>query len=139
MALEPLWQPGQFLIAGLRGPEKVNGYIYRSLGMWRAPRFVDRRKRYLEHFRQSTWSLTHLGSGHSICHIVAPMQDAFEVATEFADATDWDFDSLGGWRDRDPDLPDKVCTLLDKHARIIYRTKGESSEAIARQIAEVRD
>jgi hypothetical protein len=103
------WKPETFETALNTGPHLVAGYTYRGLGL------------YGESSRDGksgSWTLTHLGTGHMLAHISGGVQKAFPVATEIAEAGDWDFLSLQGWKDRFPDAPERLDEICAKHSNV---------------------
>lgn len=114
-----LWKPGSYAIATL-GVECVTGYTYKGLGMRMSMAGSPKGR------RPPTWSLTHLNSGHKVVSLNLPTSRAFEVATQVADLGDWDFETLGGWKNRAPQLRDKVA------ARTTMRTPRARSQSHAR-------
>jgi hypothetical protein len=64
--------------------------------------------------------------------------EAFVIASEIADAGDWEFDGLYGWRNRDPELPEKVFAIMAKYPKALYRPDGASSDESAQAIAVAR-
>lgn len=127
-----VWEPGVFLVANEYGPVEEDGFLYRSLGMFQVTRGSPKGR------RPPRWSLTHLGTGHRIVLIEAHTAQAFEIATEFAECTDWDFNSTQGWRDRDPDLMSKLTDLFAKYPAADRNGGRMGSEKVAQQIARMR-
>lgn len=131
------WIRDSFEIAYLFGPRKVRGKSYRGLGLhllskaYRSPK--GRR------FLPARWSLSHLGSGHCLVTLTGEWDEILPVATEIAEAGDWDFLSMQGWRDRFPDAPERLAELVEKHASMCKRgqSRGNMPE-IAQQIAANR-
>lgn len=123
-----MWQPANFLIASHYGPTERAGYTYRSLGlhmMWKASP---------KGRRPPCWALTHLGSGHAIVFIVGHVATAFPIATEIAECSDWDFDGLDGWRNRDPEIIEKLRAVLAKYpAKSLRYGRGNANEECASQ------
>ncbi len=127
------WVPADFLIATSTGPSRVLGYVYRGVGLSTEMKASPKGR------RPPRWVLTHLGSGHKICAISGDGKTVFPIAAEIAEATEWDFDSLRGWVDRDPEAPQKLWTIASAHKEIILNSRyGESSERVACQIATER-
>lgn len=71
------------------------------------------------------WWLVHLNTGHGVVRLGVEDADGMahesllEVlpyADEIADATDWTFTHVGGWRNRDPDLPTKLQAIANRAA-----------------------
>ena len=130
-----IWKPETFQVAFPGGPTYRAGYVYRGLGIFQAIGPSPKGRRPAE------WSLTHLGTGHKICLIKGDVRTAFPVATEIAEAGDWDFLSLEGWKDRFPDMKEVVGAIIERHAKIATRGGSvghENSRAVAQQIASNR-
>lgn len=128
-----VWTYSQFLRAGADGARKVYGYAHKGLGM----QFVwDGSPKGR---RPPTWCLYHLNSGHRICLIHGKSETAFPIALEIAELTDWDFDGLDGWRNREPELPAKVAAVAQKYPKALEMAYGNGgNEDTARQIAMAR-
>ena len=132
------WEPADLLIAYPDGPVKRPGYEHGGLGMWLELRASPKGK------RRDKWSLTHLGTGLRVCHIHGRVADAFPIASRIAAAFDWTFDGIGGWKNRDPEFPDKLVKLLGTFGKDVSRGPsgmnqyGECYHRVARQIAEAR-
>lgn len=109
------WKPGPYLIARPEGIIKVWGYTYRGLGL---------HMKYPEGLFKTLWCLTHLNSGHRINYIRGTMPEAMAIATETAHVTEWDFDGLDGWKNREPDLKAKMKALDLKHLDHIVHIDG---------------
>ncbi|WP_068093385.1 hypothetical protein [Novosphingobium rosa] len=127
-----IWCAETFEVALPSGPTPKAGYVYRSLGLWQEIRPSPKGR------RPAQWSLTHLGTGHKVCSIRGDVATAFPVATEIAEAGNWDFLSLEGWKDRFPDVYEVVGEILSRHAKIAARNGGPRnphSHAVAQQIA----
>jgi hypothetical protein len=130
---EPLWRKGTFLAAQVGGATEQAGFLYRGMAMWKLFNASPKGR------RPPWWSLTHCGTGHRVCVIKAHMVEAFDIATEIAECGEWDFDSLNGWRDRDPELMDKVRAVLARHGDKCARGTGqEGNEDVAREVAMAR-
>lgn len=84
------------------------------------------------------WSLSHLGSGHRIAILHGDVATAFPIASEIAEAGDWEFDSLHGWKDRFPDAKEKVDEILARSKRGNRGSSIGHCEATAQQIAQSR-
>lgn len=125
------WAPESFERASFRGPVVVAGYVYRGLGLYMAARPSPKGRRPAE------WNLIHLGSGRYLHRLRGSVATAFPVATEIAEAGDWDFLSLDGWRDRFPDAPDRVREIVAKHPKVVIGDVGGAyrDHEVARQIA----
>ena len=121
------WQPADFEIATPDGPQSVGGYSYKGLGLHRGV--------------GTAWTLTHLNTGHSICTISGRVKIAFPIAAEIAECTDWDFDGVRGWKNRDPDMGSKVRAVLGRHKGAVFRHDDgpeTMNEHVAAEIARRR-
>lgn len=128
-----MWKPEEFLTASPWGPSPTSGYVYKGLGLAVAIEGSPKGR------RPTTWTLTHLGTGHAVCRIDGDVKTAFPIATEIAECGEWDFDSLSGWRDRDPEIPKKVAAIMERHGKRCNRSNGGfQSEETARAIAMAR-
>jgi hypothetical protein len=97
-----MWEPASFPLAFTFGVDVVEGYLYGGLGICK--------------LEKGWWSLSHLGCGHRIATIKGTVAEAFPIASEIADCTNWlAFEMLDGWRNFDPKLPDKVKAIKAKH------------------------
>ena len=122
------WQPDTFLIATWRGVAKQIGRTYAGLGM----------AQLLHMFPPTGWILTHLGTGHEVCQITAHEPQAFALADQIAALGDWDFDGLEGWRNRDPDLMQRLHAFLKLHPEATRSGLNNHYEEFAREIAMAR-
>lgn len=130
-----IWKAETFEIALLSGPHAIAGYTYRGLGL----HFVS--KASPKGRRPVRWALIHLGTGHCMAYLDGDVITAFPVATEIAEAGDWDFLSLQGWKDKFPDGREKLEEVCARHPKIATMTlsgKGGSHLAVAQQIAANR-
>jgi hypothetical protein len=120
--------------------EQVTGWVYNGLGLSlnSSTRARYRRKDGTRKLYES-WSATHLNTGH----LVRGFRDLtphalLAAATALAELTDWDFIGLDGWKNRAPDLMDR---LQDWHQQFSLAAHGSGSvrdEAIARNIGVAR-
>lgn len=115
------------------GPVTVSGYTHKGLGLFMAIRASPKGR------RPPTWHLIHLNSGHSVASIKGFVAEAFPVAYEIAECADWDFSSLDGWRNQQPDLPGLVNAIIKRHAkRAEIKAGGGSDAEVAAQILMAR-
>lgn len=127
------WQPATFLIADFDGPSSRAGYVYRGLALHIVVKGSPKGR------RPPTWALTHLGSGHRIGLIDGRVGDAFPIATDIAECGDWTFDGLNGWKNLEPELPQKLVNIAEGHKKRCRLTAGAGGSAeIARSIAMSR-
>ena len=126
------WTREAFLIANPDGPAaKRQGWTYRGLGLWMMiPGSLKGRRKPL-------WSITHLGSGHLVVAIEAAKETAIAIATELAEAGDWSFEGLEGWKNQFPEAHQVVLALMTRY-KCARRTGTATCEAAAQQIAAAR-
>jgi hypothetical protein len=125
------WEPANYLVAGHFGPYSVPGYVYRGLGLHRSLEGSPKGR------RPPTWTLTHLGSGHAVCRLKGTVAVVFPIGFQIAECSDWEFDGLDGWKNRDPQLPETVRKILSDHG-IEWNPRGGSDHDIAQQIVIAR-
>ena len=130
------WPPARFWVATSDGLKQVSGYTLAGLGLHRDGAAGGTKTR---------WTLTHLGSGGAVLRPVGTLAAVMPFATEIARCCDWtQFDTLGGWRQTDPDLFDKVSAILDAHPEVklwcarapITATPDEARAVIAAREAD---
>lgn len=131
------WKPETFDVALASGPRAKAGYTYRGLGLWMRDTGSPKGR------KPPVWSLTHLGSGHCVVELTGKVAVAFPVATEIAEAGDWEFISLVGYKDRFPDVADRLMEIISRHSKVTKRIGQsplslERGLAIAQQIASNR-
>jgi hypothetical protein len=121
------------MVATDGGPDKVSGAVYRGLGMRMQIKGSPKGR------RPPTFAVWHLGTGHRVRNITAVEELASQIATELAELTDWEaFDSLLGWQNTDPDLPNKVRSVDAKYPGKTVGGGGRSNQPVAMQIAMSR-
>lgn len=128
------WAPETYLVAHLTGPFPVAGYTYRGLGLHTFMR------RSSKNGKIQKWTLTHLGTGHSLATLKGDVRTVFPVAGEIAEAGDWDFSSFAGYKDIFPEAPEKMRQWAASHKSVVVDCAADSDEnrsspEIARQIA----
>lgn len=128
------WGPSEFLTAMATGVETRPGYVYRGLGLYLSQPGSPKGR------RKPLWCLVHLGSGHAVFYIKGKVADAFPVATEVAECSDWAaFDGLAGWKNTDPELEEKVRAIYWKHVkRVAVGKGGGGNQERAREVATRR-
>lgn len=135
------WKAESYEIASpYSEPERVDGYTLNGLGihlmMATKAKYV-RKDGTRKVWR--TWSITHLNTGHAVRGIKdMPIEKVFEVATDLAGLTDWDFDGFDGWRNADPEIPDKLQAWHQRHELGARIGGGGRSEAQAQAIGSGR-
>ena len=125
------WTKESFLIAGIAGPVMRRGWTYRGLSLHKLQEGSPKGR------RKARRTVSHLNSGHRLISITADEELVFSIATELAEAGDWTFEGLYGWKNQFPDAPDVVATLTTRH-RCVSHGGGGSYEGIAQQIAAAR-
>lgn len=127
------WKAETFDVATTLGAEKVSGHTYRGLGLWVLIKASPKGR------RPERWSLTHLNTGHRIAFLVGNPAVVMPVAGEIADAGDWDFLSMEGWKDRFPDALERLQGICERYPKIATIAGGGSSNReLAMQIAAAR-
>lgn len=133
------WKPDEFEIAYVTGPYAVSGYTYRGLGL----HILNPLPKKGRHSAQ--WGLSHLGTGHRLCMMEGDVATVFPIATEIAEAGDWGFISLLGYKDRFPDAAYMLREICERYPRVVfYKATKEKvaidpkADEVARQIASNR-
>ena len=128
------WQPATFHVALPEGARKRAGFTYRGLGLHIAKTASPKGR------RPTKWTVTHLGSGHAVVAINAPFERACAIAAEIAEAGDWSFDGLQGWKNQFPDAKERTREIVAAHdpAAAYFQGAGGSSEDVARAVADAR-
>lgn len=117
-----------FLIANLVDGvvEERHGYADQTLGL---------------HGGRGGWLITHLNTGSLVMRFKAKKADALRVAGLVAALDCWDFVDLDGWRNRMPDLPDKIEAIfaaIGQPRRLIDVPKTDEEREVARAVASLR-
>lgn len=94
------------------------------------------------------WWLIHLNTGHGIVRLGVedldglahePRMDVMVWADAIVDAADWTFSDVGGWKNRTPDLPQKLQEIVDQAPFNMITTptaaNGRRNGRAARQVA----
>lgn len=131
-ALPVTWRPARYMVAGPCEPREVLGYTHAGLGLHMIHKGSPKGR------RPPVWAITHLNTGHRVCGITAHAPVAFSNATAFAELTDWDFDGLKGWKNRDPELGAKVGKLCTTLPGVSSVKTGAANEAQANAISTAR-
>jgi hypothetical protein len=106
------WKPESYLIAEWRGSPKGR--------------------------RPPAWNVTHVGTGLRLCIIEAHEAAAYALAGTIAAMADWGFDGPEGWRNRDPDLMEKMKALILLHPQITHCGGDPGEDRVWREIALAR-
>lgn len=127
------WTPSEFLVGFPGGPQVRHGYVYQGLGMY----ICSTASRKIP----PEWALTHLNSGHLIVLIKGFVMTAFPVATQIADCADWSFSGVDGWRNQDPEFPQKIIAIVRRNSKKgrIRAPQGSQHHEIASQISRQRE
>lgn len=78
--------------------------------------------------RPPTWSLIRLNFVRRVFWIEAQLQDALAIAEGVVTLGDWSSGGIDGWRNVDPDLPQKVKALASADARIDTRSSIKADD-----------
>lgn len=125
-----LWKKGKYLEAYSYGPITVEGHLYKGLALRKVANAS------IKTGSLPTYCLTHCGTGHRVLRIIARCAMAFKIATEIADAGDWSFTSLDGWKNQFPDAHKKLKALGNKFPHnVIFIKTNTQSEIIAKAVA----
>jgi hypothetical protein len=119
------WRVQKYLIGLPPDTQEMRtGLVYRELGLHQA--------------YDDVWSLTHLNSGHRAFTLYGLLGDIVEAATAIAEAVDWSFKGLEGWKS-DPDFLKKLEAATAKYPETVNRAVGENrSDTVAADIASLR-
>lgn len=131
MSAATKWVEGNF-VRVVNDKEVIDafGLMYKGLAMHRT--------RKPTRTYPGEWLVTHVSTGHAICFIMGAREKIFEIASELAEASDWDFDGLSGWQNRDSELPAKIEALSLKYWGHIQppHTKTQSDDMARAVLAE---
>lgn len=131
------WVSEEYEIAMVTGPRRIRGFTYRGLGL--ACSMGAYRSKKGRKVIPARWTLSHLGTGHSITILIGELASVLPIATEIAEAGEWDFLSIDGWRDRFPDAKGKLDVILARHEGAARRPGGTMRcDEVARAIAANR-
>src|SRR4051812_21195230 len=95
------------------GPRQTRGYTYRGLGLHIVSSGYQSKKGRTR--VPPMWRLTHLGSGHGITSLRGELDTVLPPATEIAEAGDWSFDGLDGWKNQFPDARERMDEVLSRY------------------------
>lgn len=132
--LPGLWRREKFEIARAEGPQDVRGYTYRALGIHMHSKASPKGR------RPANWTLTHLGTGHRLAYLSGDLSIVSPVATEIAEAGDWDFLSMQGWKDKFPNARQRLEEICAAHPTVatILTNRTGALDHVAQQIAANR-
>lgn len=135
------WEWGSFRLAMVGAvPVERHGYLYGGLAL------MHEGLSWLP--SETRWTLVHVGSGLGICTFIGSVETVFPVGTAIARCSDWTlFDMPSGWKQTDPELPQKVVALLTANPQARpnqwttgYRADpGPERDAAARAVIEARE
>lgn len=113
--------------------EHEPGWTYNHLGLLRSGPFMA-----------PIWTIVHLNSGHSIGVIKGTtrgLEQMQDMVAEIADAGDWSFDGLDGFRNQFPDAPDRVREIITRHigSAKVVATGASPNPVAARTVALLRE
>lgn len=111
------WVRGKFKTSIINGVITVEGWVDEKKGLGFYRNFMDE------------WWIVHLNSGHGIINMTGESLQVLPVASEIAEAADWTFEGLDGWRNRNPDLPAKLNEIARRHPA--RRIRGAESATTA--------
>lgn len=128
-----IWQKGVFFVAREHQPIQSTGHVYRGLGLTLIQPASPKGR------RRPVWNLIHLGSGHLIIRIKENVGPAFAIATEIAQAGDWTFDGIHGWKNQFPDVYEKIAVIRDKYPKRFQGGVGNPSTEAAYAVMMARE
>lgn len=101
------WRRESFIYANpTKGPTRADGITYNGLGL------VD-----LEH---GDWRVVHINTGFTLCYLHGcPQYRAMGIATEFAEAGDWDFAGPNGWQNLSPELMQNCAEIGERFEKYV--------------------
>jgi hypothetical protein len=127
------WVAGNIHCAAREGFFIKPGYTYKGLGlrMIQAPSPKGR--------RPAEWLIIHLGSGHGIAVVAGTVSDVFPIVHELAEAGDWTFIGLDGWRNQFPEAKAATRAWLQRYSKFQrpFQALGRI-ESAARAVAMAR-
>jgi hypothetical protein len=116
------WEPAIILQAKEKSIEKFPGYICDNVGMYKT---------------ENSWFMVHISSGHVIFKFFNDQTRAFYLAEKLMKDTDWTFDGVDGWRNRDPELLNKLQTFYSRHfLDIDTQIQQERNPEMAKEVLE---
>jgi hypothetical protein len=116
------WEPAIILQAKEKSIEKFPGYICDNVGMYKT---------------ENSWFMVHISSGHAIFKFFNDQTRAFYLAEKLMKDTDWTFDGVDGWRNRDPELLNKLQTFYSLHfLDIDTQIQQERNPEMAKEVLE---
>jgi hypothetical protein len=129
-----VWISATFDIATSLGAMPVTGYVLGGIGL----HYQQRIDFMSEDGTDQFWQLTHINTGHAICVMRGRTElEARVIGRKFTDLTDWSFEGLSGWQNRDPALRDKIATLVEQVQVVVAVTRHDDAQA--KKILEQRE
>lgn len=122
------WISGKLTVVLCGKVRKKQGRSYNGLGIVNVMEAVP------EFHSPAATMVFHLGTGHGLCILQGDSQETTEVATQLAELGDWTFDTLAGWRNRFPDVGEKLRAVRDRHPEVLRPLTGEQDEELAREV-----
>lgn len=109
--------------------ENRMGWTYRGIGL------------VGETSRLGWWYIVHLNSGHAVARIRGGTEAQLkDMAADIADAGDWSFEGLDGFRNMFPDAADRVHEIVTRHRPELKRRKSPGPNPVhAKAIALLRE
>ncbi len=132
------WTPGIVHRSLVTGIEAQDGYIYSGLGLILERAAVPARGK--RRGKPAQWWLIHLGSGHAVARLTGDVRTVFPAAADIAECGPWaDFDTLTGWQQVCPDLPQRTRAAVARWRGVAAFSAGGGSNAdSAREVAYAR-
>lgn len=85
------------------------------------------------------WCICHLNTGHAVARVEGQRIAAFQIGEELAGIGDWTFTGIEGWKNLQPDLPQKVAETVRAYTkRGAFMTNRDSSQALATAVYTAR-
>jgi len=126
------WASETYGIAMPDGVHFADGFVYRGLGVHQTyPGSKNGR-------RKPRWIVPHLGSGHRLCSLIGDAERLTPIVTDLAEAGDWSFEGLDGWRNMFPEARECLLEFASRHRQFVRLRGGQNSENVARLVAEHR-
>lgn len=126
------WKRETFKVAADEGTVSVDGITCGGLGLYI--------KRNISHVLGPLpiVQVVHLNTGHALLNIKAHWETACTIATKMLELTDWDFDGVHGYQNRDPELPAKFEAFVRDGGGLVEIPANTEDEGQARKIGRER-